>query len=113
MNNSGKTYSKAAVAGFILAVAPVAVFLLIEFADLFIHIHSGGFNRIYAYSIIVCGILSVLIGIVLSIAGLISCARKDLKGKGFAIAAIVLFVLEAMIYIIALAIAINTYLVVA
>ena len=111
MNNSGKSYSKAAVTGFILAVAPVAIFLLIEFADLFIHIHSLGFNQIYAYTIIVCGILSILIGSVLSIVGLISCARNNLKGKGLAITAIIFFVLEAIIAICVLAIAAKTYLV--
>ena len=110
MSNSDRKYSKAAVTGFILAVAPVAIFFIIEFADLFIHIHSWGFNKIYAYSIIVCGILSILIGSILSIAGLIACSRKDLKGKGLAITALVFFVLEAMIAIVALAVAAKAYL---
>lgn len=109
MSNSGKAYSKAAVTGFILAVAPVAIFLLIEFADLFIHIHSMGFNQIYAYAVIVCGILSILIGSVLSIAGLITCIRKNLKGIGLSITALVLFAFEATIAIMALLIAVKTY----
>ena len=100
MSNSGKAYSKAAVTGFILAVAPVAIFLLIEFADLFIHIHSMGFNQIYAYAVIVCGILSILIGSVLS---------KNLKGIGLSITALVLFAFEATIAIMALLIAVKTY----
>ena len=110
MYYSGKTHSKAAVTGFILAVAPVAVFLFVELADLFIHVHSWGFNKTYAYSVIVCGILSILIGSVLSIAGLITCTRKNLKGKGLAITALVFLALEAIIAIIAVAIAVKTHL---
>ena len=113
MSNSGKTYSKAAVAGFILAVAPAAVFFLTEFADLFIHIHHEGFNEIYGYAVIVCGILSILIGSILSIAGLISCSRNNLNGKGLAITAIVLFILEAIIAVYVAAIAATMYLKVA
>ena len=109
MSNSNKTYSKAAVTGFILAVAPVAIFLLIEFLDLFIHIHSMGFNQIYAYSVIVCGVLSILIGSILSIAGLVSCNRNNLKGKGLAVTALIFFSIEELIAVMAVFVAVKTY----
>lgn len=103
MNKTGKVYSKAAVAGFILAVAPVALFLLLEFIDLFIHFHSMGFNKIYAYSVIAGGVLSIVFGWIFSITGLISSIRNNLKGKGLAITAIVFFAFETMVAFVALA----------
>lgn len=106
MNTSGKTSSKAAVAAFILAIAPPALFLVLEFLDLFIHWHSWGYNEAYAYSLIVCGALSILIGIVLSIVGLINCSRHDLKGRGLAIAGLIICILELIVAVIAVAIAV-------
>ena len=105
MNESGKTYSKAAVAAFILAVAPPAFFLLIEFLDLFIHIHSWGFNEIYAYTLIFCGSLTILLGLVLSIVGLINCNRHNLRGKGLAVTGLIFCILELMVALIAVALA--------
>lgn len=106
MNKMGRSYSKAAVAAFILAVLPPAVFLLIEFLDLFIHLHSWGFNQIYAYAVIVCGALSICIGIVLAIVGLINSFKHNLKGKGFAIASLIILFFEAIIAVMVVLIAV-------
>lgn len=105
MNTSGKTNSKAAVAAFILAIAPPALFLILEFLDLFIHWHSWGYNETYAYSLIVCGSLAILLGLALSIAGLINCNRHNLRGKGLAITGLIFSILELMVALIAVALA--------
>ena len=73
-----KKLSKLCLAGFILAILPVALYALsrIEFLSFFL-----GPVEI---------ILSSIVGLILSIAGLVSVRRKGLRGKGFGIAGTVL-----------------------
>ena len=106
MNETGIAYSKAAVSGFILAVAPHALFLLIGSAGLFIHyyfhFHIPEFSSIYLLSVIVCGVVSIVFGWIFSIMGLITTTRINLKGRGLAKTAIIFLVLETLTAYVAL-----------
>ena len=101
MDKMGRSYSKAAVTGFILAVTPVVIYTLVIFADMFFRkAILTTINREIILILTDIGvtafIMSFVAGFVLSIVGLITSIRKRLKGKALAIISLVIYQLEML-----------------
>lgn len=94
MNNK---YSKASVTGFSLIMLSVLIGLFFIFNDRMLHVLGRDvFDSVFT-PLLICLFLTHIAGIVLSIVGLKGAARKKLKGKGFSIAGIVIFIIESVI----------------
>ena len=90
-------YSKAAVAGFVLALSSLFLLNFFIFNDIMIRVLGRDlFDIIYKLAMI-GGFLTNQLSIVYSIIGLVNSIRYKLKGKGFAIAGIVIFVIVTVI----------------
>ena len=96
MNNK---YSKASLTGFLLILLSVFVGMFFILNDGMLHTLGRGVFDALFYPMLICLFLTHIAGFVLSIIGLKKVRREKLKGKGFSIAAIVIFVVESVVIV--------------
>ena len=96
MNNK---YSKASLTGFLLILLSVFVGMFFILNDGMLHTLGRGVFDALFYPMLICLLLTHIAGFVLSIIGLKKVRREKLKGKGFSIAAIVIFVVESVVIV--------------
>lgn len=90
-------YSKAAVAGFVLALSSLFLLNFFIFNDIMIRVLGRDLFDIIYKPAMIGGFLTNQLSIVYSIIGLVNSIRYKLKGKGLAIAGIAIFVIVTVI----------------
>ena len=97
-------YSRLSIAGFALIILSVIIGQFFIFNDAMIRLLGRDVFDTVFHPLLICLFLTHIAGIVSSIIGLINAIRKKLKGKGFSIAGIVFFLIEAVVIIFCLGI---------
>ena len=107
MNKPKKKFSKASVSGFVLTfLSPlftVLIFVLLSCRIIgFYEPFGEWFYWLVVNTLVACTLLFNRAGIAFSIIGIINSSRKHLRGKGFAIAGIILSEMQAALYLLGL-----------
>ena len=94
-----KKYSIASVIGFSLMMLSVLIGQFFIFNDSMVHILGRKVFDAVFNPLLICLFATHIAGLVFSIIGLRTAVREKLKGKGFSIATIVIFLIELAIII--------------
>lgn len=97
-------YSKLSIAGFALIILSVIIGQFFIFNNAMVRVLGRDVFDAVFHPLLISLFLTHIAGIVLSITGLVNSIRKKLKGKGFSIAGIVFFIVEAVVIIFCLGI---------